>query len=488
MKIDISKSNHKRQFILLGILMVFFIINFVTLTDYPFIHSDESWLSGFTRTVLEEGTFKSSEYFFTNYPRPIHGMRIIFTGLQALMIKVLGYNIGTFRLLSLILSTVSLYLIGIYFVKKKSFIWGILSILLIGSQVQFILMSHTARQEALILLIFITIWSLKDRHPILLGSIITIAIGVHPNSFLIATALIVLYVYEIAKKERRLKDLLQLLITLGLGASLFIAFSLYLNPSFFHDYLAFGEQLGVVNHPLNRFEGFYYYYYKLFTQIGGTYYLVDIRLTLILTPLVILSLLKGNKASLFILGINMAYLIIGRYNQTAIIFTLVFTWIGLIEILPKKKYAYILMGLLIIFSSIQSYQAIDKQWNEPYQALEEELAVIPNDKKVLANLNLEYLFDYNQLHDYRNLWQVTDFEAYIKKEKIEYIVLYEEMSYIHENPKWDILYGPLDYYESMVDYLKTCELVHEFTSQTYGIRIARYINEYPWYVKIYRVN
>jgi len=62
------------------------------------------------------------------------------------------------------------------------------------------------------------------------------------------------------------------------------------------------------------------------------------------------------------------------------------------------------------------------------------------------------------------------------------------MSYIKKtSPKWDILYGPLAYYDSMMKYLKKCELVESFESKTYGMRIARYVNTYPWKIDIYKV-
>lgn len=488
MKNVISKSNRQNKYILIIVISLYFLVSLSTLTDYPFVHSDESWLSGFTRTALSEGTFKTSEYFFTSYPRPIHGMKIVFTFLQALFIKLLGYNIWSVRLLSLIISTISLFLIGDYFVKKKSVLFGCLSILAIGSQIQFILMSHTARQEAVILFFFTLVWLLKEKSPILLGIIITLAIGVHPNSFLIASSVGIYYLYEIIRKERSIVDLIKFILVLAFGALFFIGISLYLNPNFFHDYFAYGQQLGIVSHNINRFQGFYYYYYKLFNQISGSYYLVDNRLVLLLLPIALLTLLRNNKTALFIIGINLGYFIIGRYNQTAIIFVIIFTIIALLESLTKIKHANLILIVVILIFTYQSYTAMDNQWNEPYQDLKEELECIPQDAKVLANLNLEYHFNYGQLHDYRNLWHIEDFKEYIKNEKIEYIVLYEEMTYIHNNPKWHILYGPLNYYPSMIEFLETCDLINSFENQTYGMRIARYVNDYPWYVKIYKVN
>jgi hypothetical protein len=57
-----------------------------------------------------------------------------------------------------------------------------------------------------------------------------------------------------------------------------------------------------------------------------------------------------------------------------------------------------------------------------------------------------------------------------------------------ESPRWDAFYGNLTYYNEMNLFLENnCTLVNEFNDKTYGTRIARYINEKDWTIKIYKV-
>ena len=480
--------------------ILYLIIHLCFLVDFPFIHSDESWLSGFTRHVMTTGTFKVSEPFFNEYPRAIHGLRIVFVSLQSLFIRLFGYSPFSVRLLSLIASTFTLWFVNLILKYLSwSSLYRVLSLLLISLQIQFIYASHLARQDVLILLMMTSAFyiTLKKKRPVLTGSLIGLSIGIHPNSFLIACGIGLIYLVDVIKKETSIKELLLLITTTTLWAALFITISLSLNPNFVHDYLSFGESLGVVNYEFNRFEGFYYYYYKLFHQIGGTYLLLPIRFEILLLPLTIIigmyhliSFKNKSLTSIFlmILGINMGYLIIGRYNQTAIIFTLFFLmlfWIVFLKTLIPDKVFWITLLIIAIFNGYNSYPMVTVD-NDSYQELGEYLQL---EGRVLGNLNLEYHLKEGQLIDYRNLWDTTDFEGYIKEHDIKYIIVPEEMSYIKKtSPKWDILYGPLPYYDDMMRYLENCEVTDSFESKTYGMRIARYINTYPWTIKIYKVS
>ncbi|MBI9014934.1 MAG: hypothetical protein JEZ08_22075 [Clostridiales bacterium] len=495
-KIDLRNS----KWLILIFFILYLIINLCFLVDFPFIHSDESWLSGFTRHVIETGSFKVSEPFFIEYPRAVHGLRIIFVGLQSLFISLIGYTPFAVRLLSLVASLVTLWFVNLIlkFFKWPS-LYRVLSLLLISLQIQFIYASHLARQDALILLMMtVTFYTtLKKKNPILTGALIGISVGIHPNSFLIACGIGIIYFVNVLKEESSIKELLLLVMTTALWAALFIGISFSLNPNFVQDYLSFGESLGVVNYDINRFEGFYYYYYKLFHQIGGTYLLLPIKFEILLLPITLmigvyhLILFKNKPLVLFflmILGINVGYLIIGRYNQTAIVFTLFFLmlfWIVFLKTLIPDKVFWIVLLTIALFNGYNSYPMVTVE-NDAYQDLGEHLQL---EGRVLCNLNMDYHLKEGQLIDYRNLWYETDFEAYIKKHDIKYIVIPEELSYIKKtSPKWDILYGPLPYYDSMMRYLETCELIDTFDSKTYGMRIARYINTYPWTINIYKVS
>lgn len=52
------------KFIVVLLIVFYFSINLYFLTDFPFVHSDESWLSGLSRNILEKGSFGVTEAFF----------------------------------------------------------------------------------------------------------------------------------------------------------------------------------------------------------------------------------------------------------------------------------------------------------------------------------------------------------------------------------------------------------------------------------------
>jgi hypothetical protein len=141
---------------------------------------------------------------------------------------------------------------------------------------------------------------------------------------------------------------------------------------------------------------------------------------------------------------------------------------------------------------MHTYNFIDNTNNNDYDNFLDEFDFMSSEAKVLGNLNLEYQFK-DQLLDYRNLYYLKEnnitVEGYIEKNQIEYIILYEEMDYIHRNsPTWDILYGNLYYYDDLKHFINdNAELVKTFEDQTYGIRIARYVNTYPWTINIYKI-
>ena len=89
-------------------ILLYFFINLLFLCKFPFMHSDESWLSGLSRNMLENKTFIMTESFFDLYPRSPHAIKIVFHALQAIFISSLGYGLFAVRLMSLIFGCLSL--------------------------------------------------------------------------------------------------------------------------------------------------------------------------------------------------------------------------------------------------------------------------------------------------------------------------------------------------------------------------------------------
>ena len=498
----------KQKYIIL-LLIIFFIFNLLFLSSFPFIHSDEAWLSGLSRTYLETGTMNYT--FFDIYPTVHHTMKMVFILIQSAFIKTLSYSIFSVRLISLFFSTYSLYvfykILNEY--TNNTFITLLLSLLL-SFNLQFILISHIARQEALLIFLFMIAYYiiLKDYkyNNLILASILGLGIGIHPNIFFLALSLGLIYIFKIIHKEKKIIDLVKLItFTIGYFA-IYIFTTFTINGNFFPEYNSYGETLGVTNGIINKIQGFYYFYYKLFHEISGTYFLVDLKfdyLLLIITFSFFIYLTRKKKLNLkscysllFLVAINIGILILGRYNQISVIFPIVFLYLSFAILIIKldlnKKFIYTFLILLVIFQAYNSITFIKNTQNENYKSFLNEFSIIPEDVNILGNLNLEYNFK-DRIFDYRNLYHLKDnaltIEEYIKNNNIEYIVWYEEMDYYYRNaPKWDIIYGELYYYNDMKNFLmNNCEIEKEFENKTYAMRIAKYVNTYPWKVTIYKV-
>jgi len=499
------------------LLIIYFLTNLIFLTSFPFIHSDEAWLAGLSRTIINEGSFDVTEPFFDLYPRSPHAIRIIFHSIQIIFLKIFGYEIFTFRLISLIFATISLlflYKIALTFTNSQKL--SFLITILFAIDIQYIYTSHMARQEIILITIFlISLYYflskvINDKNYLsdfLLGILIIISIGIHPNSFIIFLPFFFLYLYYIIfTNQLNYMDLLIFITTVFIGALVFLMISLYFDPNFIYNYKSYGETLGVFKSIFTKIDRLDYFYKKLYYQVSGTYFTPDIKpqfylfgITLVysLYKLIIKKDDYNNILLLSFLTVNLGYIIIGRYNQTSIIFIFPILYLLLINSIKNIEIDYsktILIGLIFILL-LNSFIII---YNNSYfnydDYLNEISSIVNKDNKVLANLNSQFYFDYSKLYDYRNLAFLEEnnlsFSDYIGKNNIEYIIYPEEMDLIYNRrPTWNTLYGnPYPYYSNMKNFLnQECKLVKEFSNKTYGMRIAKYIGTKEWKVKIYKV-
>ena len=509
-----------RKIALYIIIALYISINFAILTSFPLVHSDEPWLSGLSRNIMEKGDYSVTETFFDLKDRHPHAIKIIFHTIQILFIKLMGYSIFTFRFISLCFGLLTLYFtyklsLSVFNSKKIA----ILVVILLAVDVQFIYASHFARQEIIILFIlilglwykFINFEAAAIKHDIVLGVILSLSIGIHPNSFIIFLAFALIYIYEVFfLRARKFKCLAAFIATVACFASLFVALSLYFDPNFITNYSNYGSEFDVFDPIMSKLDQIQYFYIKLFYQVSGTYYTPDIRFQFFLFGaallISIIKLLRSKKSAvqqrkiisiiLAITAINAGITIIGRFNQTSIVFVFplfyILTAYVLEGLIPKYRYtiAAVLVISLVAFT-ISNYN--EYKGNSYNRYLNEISQSIKPYDATLGNLNAEYYFENGKLHDYRNLAFLKNkkmsFNEYIRNYDIKYIIFSEELDLIHElQPKWDGIYGSMDYYDEMKVFLKSnCELTHEFTDSFYGIRIVRYIGLQNWKISIYRV-
>ncbi len=514
----IWSDKYFKRLILLG-LFFYFIINLFSLMAFPLFHSDEIWLKGLSLEVWQSKNFGLTEPFYDLYPRVPHPFRWVFNLLQIGFIRLFGNTLFSVRLLSLVASTGGLYvfakLIGH---QTKSKVFTLLGLTMMILNLQWLYAAHFARQEALILLLMLIGYglSLKLKSPYVLSALLLVAIGIHPNSFLMGCLLFTIMVYQVIVGQRPFKAVIQFVLSSLIGVFFYLLLGFQMASDFLVRYFSFGASLGVDALPMSRLQNYYWFWVKLYHQIGGTYELFDIRFMLILmaTLLVISTLYflkKAIKAKglsnislvvepfLAILSLLLGLFIIGRNNQTSVIFffpfiiLLLLSWLSNIK---RNQWLSLLVIPLILFSfycDLKDYQQ-GFDYRADYSGVQGEiLKHIPSDANILGNIiNMEG-FNPHHYYDIRNLAYLEDkdltLEAYLKERNIHYIILNDEMDYIYQtSPKWDFLYVNMDYWPALETYINVhTTLVAEVDNPLYAMRISKYSGTYPWKTKIYRV-
>ncbi len=529
--------------LLAAYIFCYFLVSFSFLTSFPFVHSDESWLSGLTRNMMESGNLGVTETFYDLKPRYPHAIKVIFHLLQMPMMGLFGYRIVSFRLLSLIFGCAALILF--YILLKRIFCgtkglsgeggpfwqlpgeglswYPLAGTVLLSVDIQFLYASHFARQEIILVCCIIAcVLAILAKRPAAAGLITGISIGLHPNSFLIGAMCAAMLLPSIRQAESRewkqtesgewrqaWKPLFKYAGITAVFAAFFVALSLSFDRDFFRHYLEYGNSEFDIEAPVaSKLMELPYFFQKIWYGVSGTYYVPDIRFEFLLFGiaavfLIVLSL-RGTlqyraEAALIgkgIAGMLLGMVLIGRYNQTGIIF--LFPLFFLLVLLAASNLArrlfrpdsrergavhgVLIMVLILTVASLSALQ-IAPWLKFSYDDYIGEIAkAVPRDSKVLANLNSEYYFENSKLLDYRNLSYLKDegmsIEEYVRKNKIEYIVLSDEMDLIYsQRPVWNMIYGNPRYMEEIHRFLEEhCAPVHRFRNDLYGIRIVQYID------------
>lgn len=512
--------------LLLVYLVAYFFVNLAFLTDYPFVHSDEAWLSGLTRNMMESGSLGVTETFFDLKPRWPHGIKSLFHLLQMPFILVFGYSASAVRLLSLVFSIVTL-IIFYFFLQtlieksgENSNNLPLLGTILLSLNIQYIYASHFARQEILLIagLLGCALLILRG-HPLAAGIVTGLCVGLHPNSFMIGTMGLAL---TLTSLRRNPVQALRFSFGAGIFALVFVVLSFAWDPAFPFHYFQYGNSEFDVGAPVhNKLAEFPLFLEKIWHQVSGTYHVPDIRAWMILFGLTIPAGLllaaidkKDNLSLLFLyrglLGIFLGMVIIGRYNQTSIIFFLPLLGALLVLILlrilgGKQKKALVALAFLLLIggSALHTWQNVapwlpaseSADQAETYERYLDEIgSAVPADSRVLANLNTDYYFKNGRLRDVRNLTYLKEnglsVEDYIRQNHIQYIVLSDEMDFLYQRrPVWNMIYGNPRYVPELRQFTEEkCTLVHQFQDNTYGIRVVGYMrSDLDFTVQIFKV-
>jgi hypothetical protein len=489
-------------------LALYFIGNLLFLGQFPFMHSDESWLSGLSQAMLQEG-LNTAEPFFDLKPSYPNAISILFHILQMPFLLIFGHSLFAVRLVSLLFGTALLFIF--YSLRCTYPICDEIPCCHRNPLCRYpvVYAAHFARQDIVIAFGLVATLYYIHRHAdewsfqrsLRTGLLIGIFAGVHPNALMIATSAGALFLYHIFCKRFKLTDLLTLIVTAACFAACTSRSACCLTKTFFTHYFNYGATLGVDQSFMDKLRNLPNYFLKLFCGVSGTYYTPPIQLQMIVFALgfiaaCAISFRRRETLNLLLplLGTAAAIVLIGRYSQPAIVilfpqfYLLVFTLFTRAGKKAERTGALLLGGAVLVLSVF----AVVPHFKTDYPAYLKGIeAVVPKESKVLANLNSAYAFDCGDLLDYRNLeyLQGMPFEEYIRSRGISYIIYPEEMDFIYESrPVWNILYGNLyPYYADLTRFLEnSCTQVGAFTSP-YAMRIAEYMDAQEWTVKIYRV-
>ncbi len=515
----------------LVLVLLFFMANLFSLMQFPLVHSDEIWLKGLSLEVWHQRSFNVTEPFYDLYPRVPHPFRWLFNLLQLGFVGIFGNSLFSVRLLSLVASTSSLivfYKILRHITKSEALSLSGLSLLMLN--IQWLYAAHFGRQEALImLLMLLSYWNCTRLNSTKwLALILLLGIGIHPNSFLIGFMICLLLCHQIYHKMRPLRDFFVFIGITMVGCIIYLGSGFLMTSDFLMRYLSFGASLGVDAVPMSRLQNYYWFWVKLYGEIGGTYELFNIRIELCLLAILVLvvpfipkviskqTLLNRSDADshlfdaihlfepyIALVSILLGLFIIGRNNQTSVVFLLPFVILMLFNLVSifnlKKQWrmgfsiGITLFALFNLQGDLKAYTA-RFPYAQPYEVIQREIGkAIPHDAAVLGNINIMEGQNTNQFYDIRNLAYLQEnnltLQDYIDRRHIQYIAIHDEMDYIAScSPKWDFLYVNMNYWDELNDYLTAnTELISEIDNPLYAMRISKYAGTYPWKTKIYRI-
>lgn len=483
-------------------LCCYAVASFYSLTSFPFVHSDEAWLSGLSRQMLEQGSISVTEPFFDLKPRHPHAIKALFHLLQMGAMALLGYEIGSFRLLSLVGGLAALGMFYALLHRHTQRPWlSLVGTILLSLDVQFVYASHFARSEIWILLGLLTSFYLltgEGKGRVAAAALVTgLCIGFHPNSFVVAgqCGALLLLGKPWAGWKQTLKSLGLYASIVALFALVFVGLSLWMDPQYFaHYYGDYGADYQVHGTFLAKLAEIGPYFQRLYDQVSGTYYTPDIRLQLWLfagTAFVALVLLWARKEQVLrpglcgMLGILTALAFMGRYGQPYVVFLFPLGYLLVAQLLgllgPHRSLAALsALALAVGWLCLEQVFPATRQVEQYDRYLAKIAGEVPPDGKTLGNLNTEYHFENGMLLDYRNLPYLAgsglSLEEYLQSRGVEYILYSNELDLLYSlRPRWDHIYGPLDFLPELQQLLQEeCTLLYSFVDNQYANRVVSY--------------
>jgi len=512
------------RYLLIAGLVLYALLSLWSLPWFPFVHSDEAWLVSLTRSMIEERSAAATEDFFVLTPRHPHAIKVIYHLFQMPFVAI-SFSAVAARLLSWAAGIGSLVLI--YLTARPAFglntrrsapaprgagVVGtgtagatiarvgaaapvLAAVGLFAVDLQLLAAFHTARQEAVLVLVFALALFLyfrradswRTRDTVVLGVVLGASIGVHPNSFIVAAPFVPLMLItrsgeqsdgesDRPARRHRFAQAGLLMVVLAGFAALFVGVSFLMDREFFTQYAAFGRSVGVGDSLLERWFRLRRFVGKLYHQTAGTYYLPPIRLQLTLSAGAVVAgtlavawssvvgagrLFGGRRANpvtrvilrllICIVAVALAIFAVGKYSPPSIVFILppVFLLVGslvawVMDGLQARRGAVrpasvaVMMGVavLIVATGITTVREL-AAWR-PVSYAEYQRSILDHveqDDIVLGNLNTAFTFDYGRLRTWRDLDRLGDagfsFQQFVEREGVSVILYPDELDLIY---------------------------------------------------------
>lgn len=445
-----SGSNSRVAFF--SILGITFVYHCFTLNLFPLPWFDEVHFAGISKSLAEAGNLKSHFLTFTKGNENSLSYGPVFFAIQAISIKLLGFNIYSTRLPTLLfgyLSIIMVYLIGIRVSKsytKSSLVSSIFIIDLFYSTNM-----HEARMETLITCLFLTgLLILLKENLTQTKKVITTAIiavtcfSTSPRSFVLILPLVALLMYQTTEKHI---NMMALFFTIFLGFySIWILFAF----DGFQEWIQ--HYLNVIKGNKTAVNGY----------LGGNFYIPSSQYILIGTLLCLIYLnktkLKTPTKFVLIATIIIFYSTVydwGNYSSL-ILPSFYLLIILLIEKVSLHKTFFYLAPLIVFnvfFFSIKSTSIILEQENRNHHKIATELKqIVPKKSKVIGddimlyvaeqnNWNFQVFTHYKELNEReKSLRENFKFEYLIiskqflkkKKQEVDYFIKKNQLTMIHK--------------------------------------------------------
>ena len=506
-------SRRRESWLVFMFLAAWFILNLLFLTRFPLVHSDESWLAGLTRSMMESRSFDVTEPFFDLKPRYPHAIKILFHLMQMPFLAMGGYSAFSVRLLSLLAGAATLYLAYRCLRETASFRAAIGITAILSLDGQFLSAAHTGRQEILLLaamllttlLLIRSKGTITPRLAVRLALVTGLSVGLHPNSFLLAAGCVLaMCLLMLSKGGLRFKPLISYIGVTGGIALCFVGLSLLLDRQFPAHYLQYGETEFDLNVPVAaKFPEFFAYIGRLWRGESGTYALPLLNVQLILIPpLLILGAVKAVRskdgAPLAITGMALGAaagtILIGRYNQLSAVLWMFPCLLLMGPVLSGARLKRIALPILAAAFCASTAVSVGPALAYRYEDYLGRISQFASPSETtLANLNTGFYFENGALKDIRNLSFLKEnnlsFAEYVKSRGIRLILWPEEMDFIYrQRPNYNALYGNPRYVPEAEAFLEDhCTFLGEFEDGGYAVRIVSQLGK-PYKVRAYRVN